>query len=69
MTKKLRRRSTRHMRDGGDRRNVSALQEATDRNTFAASLPVAVCKMDTPGIEPGASRMLSGCDTTTPCAP
>ena len=24
--------------------------------------------MDTPGIEPGASRMLSGCDTTTPCA-
>ena len=25
-------------------------------------------QMDTPGIEPGASRMLSGCDTTTPCA-
>ena len=26
-------------------------------------------KMDTLGIEPRASRMLSGCDTTTPCAP
>ena len=25
-------------------------------------------KMDTLGIEPRASRMLSGCDTTTPCA-
>ena len=25
--------------------------------------------MDTLGIEPRASRMLSGCDTTTPCAP
>ena len=25
--------------------------------------------MDSPGIEPGASRMLSGCDTTTPTAP
>ena len=25
--------------------------------------------MDTPGVEPGVSRMLSGCDTTTPCAP
>ena len=24
--------------------------------------------MDTLGIEPRASRMLSGCDTTTPCA-
>ena len=24
--------------------------------------------MDSPGIEPGASRMLSGCDTTTPTA-
>ena len=27
------------------------------------------CKVDTLGIEPRASRMLSGCDTTTPCAP
>ena len=26
-------------------------------------------QMDTLGIEPRASRMLSGCDTTTPCAP
>ena len=26
-------------------------------------------EMDTLGIEPRASRMLSGCDTTTPCAP
>ena len=25
-------------------------------------------KVDTLGIEPRASRMLSGCDTTTPCA-
>ena len=25
-------------------------------------------QMDTLGIEPRASRMLSGCDTTTPCA-
>ena len=25
-------------------------------------------KLDTLGIEPRASRMLSGCDTTTPCA-
>ena len=25
-------------------------------------------KMDTLGIEPRASRMLSGCDTATPCA-
>ena len=25
-------------------------------------------EMDTLGIEPRASRMLSGCDTTTPCA-
>jgi hypothetical protein len=32
---------------------------------------LAACKheMDTLGIEPRASRMLSGCDTTTPCAP
>jgi hypothetical protein len=28
-----------------------------------------VHNMDTLGIEPRASRMLSGCDTTTPCAP
>ena len=27
-----------------------------------------ITKMDTLGIEPRASRMLSGCDTTTPCA-
>ena len=27
-----------------------------------------LAKMDTLGIEPRASRMLSGCDTTTPCA-
>ena len=27
-----------------------------------------VGQMDTLGIEPRASRMLSGCDTTTPCA-
>ena len=26
-------------------------------------------EMDTLGIEPRASRTLSGCDTTTPCAP
>ena len=29
----------------------------------------SAAKMDTLGIEPRASRMLSGCDTTTPCAP
>ena len=27
-----------------------------------------LARMDTLGIEPGASRMLSGCDTTTPRA-
>ena len=27
-----------------------------------------LARMDTLGIEPRASRMLSGCDTTTPCA-
>ena len=36
--------------------------------TLAAKTPNAR-KMDTLGIEPRASRMLSGCDTTTPCAP
>ena len=30
--------------------------------------PSTKLKMDTLGIEPRASRMLSGCDTTTPCA-
>ena len=29
---------------------------------------VSLAQMDTLGIEPRASRMLSGCDTTTPCA-
>jgi hypothetical protein len=36
------------------------------RGFLAAS---RVHNMDTLGIEPRASRMLSGCDTTTPCAP
>ena len=27
-----------------------------------------IAQLDTLGIEPRASRMLSGCDTTTPCA-
>ena len=34
--------------------------------TINRALPLAI--MDTLGIEPRASRMLSGCDTTTPCA-
>ena len=28
----------------------------------------ALMQVDTLGLEPRASRMLSGCDTTTPCA-
>ena len=32
------------------------------------SIEIHSCTMDTLGIEPRASRMLSGCDTTTPCA-
>ena len=35
------------------------------RNTLSM-IPFGI--MDTLGIEPRASRMLSGCDTTTPCA-
>ena len=40
------------------------------RNTFKLMEHVLTLKaeMDTLGIEPRASRMLSGCDTTTPCA-
>ena len=33
-----------------------------------SSLRATKSNMDTLGIEPRASRMLSGCDTTTPCA-
>ena len=43
-------------------------------NHYALALTIAACtacnlrKVDTLGLEPRASRMLSGCDTTTPCA-
>ena len=33
-----------------------------------SSMGTPKSNMDTLGIEPRASRMLSGCDTTTPCA-
>jgi hypothetical protein len=38
------------------------------RKRATSQLCIYVCKLDTLGIEPRASRMLSGCDTTTPCA-
>ena len=41
-------------------------QWLTRLNLIGRTRPID--KMDTLGIEPRASRMLSGCDTTTPCA-
>ena len=45
------------------------LQEPLASNRRGRSHACIAAKMDTLGIEPRASRMLSGCDTTTPCAP
>ena len=44
-----------------------AAQEVLD--SFHNSFFVSVHNLDTLGIEPRASRMLCGCDTTTPRAP
>ena len=45
------------------------IEEYIFRGPLEAWRAVArVWQMDTLGIEPRASRMLSGCDTTTPCA-
>ena len=38
------------------------------RFPFDLVIAAAAFNMDTLGIEPRASRMLSGCDATTPCA-
>ena len=37
-------------------------------NFRRAQVQSLTAEVDTLGIEPRASRMLSGCDTTTPCA-
>lgn len=44
------------------------LNPARHHSPWALPLPHLTMKVDTLGIEPRASRMLSGCDTTTPRA-
>ena len=39
-----------------------------NKREFQKAEKVPKQNLDTLGIEPRASRMLSGCDTTTPCA-
>ena len=47
---------------------VSRLAEQTSYEPCRAPPMATPAEMDTLGIEPRASRMLSGCDTATPCA-
>ena len=52
----------------GERGASRARQAAEQRGAGCGRKVLLVGNMDSQGIEPWASRMLSGCDTTTPTA-
>ena len=49
--------------------HISTMAQRVKRRKLPQRVMSPCIKVDTLGIEPRASRMLSGCDTTTPCAP